>query len=409
MTSSRSFSRKGGSETAQLMQIATSTQLGAPDQALHKGKDGAEASDGKTRPAVPSAAIDAVGRRTRRSRFARALANGDHRGRTGSGRLSALQEQRLLRLASSRRVPRCRRRRSRHGRARGRGRCWTRPRWQPRWGPPGARGRRRNPPAGAQQRHVQPFGPQLSRGRALVGRGGRGRRAAAGPGSARYPPPHTSRPARLALLRASDRALDRLGRLCRGCVQRGGPGPALPRRLRARGDGRCRPRQRGALERRPGTRDRRGRCSSRSLSELFPRFDRARRAAQLLSLRGPPELPGQLLERPCDAGRHRLPAPAARCGRLEPDRRARARARAGPGAHGRHLPHVFRGAAPRPRSAACSSSCCSRALAFPPSPPRSWRSQGRRPRWPCWPPATRSSTGRSAPPRLRARAAAPLS
>jgi len=51
---------KGGSETAQLMQIATSTQLGAPDQALHKGKD-AQKRDGETRPAVPSAAIDAVG------------------------------------------------------------------------------------------------------------------------------------------------------------------------------------------------------------------------------------------------------------------------------------------------------------------------------------------------------------
>jgi hypothetical protein len=52
--------KQGGSETAQLMQIATSSQLGAPDQVLHKRKD-ARKRDSETRPAVPSAAIDAVG------------------------------------------------------------------------------------------------------------------------------------------------------------------------------------------------------------------------------------------------------------------------------------------------------------------------------------------------------------
>lgn len=48
---------QGGSEAAKLTQIATSTQLGAPDQTLKKGKDGGA----KSAPAVPSAAIDAVG------------------------------------------------------------------------------------------------------------------------------------------------------------------------------------------------------------------------------------------------------------------------------------------------------------------------------------------------------------
>jgi hypothetical protein len=48
---------QGGSDTAQLMQIATSTQLGAPDQSLHKD---AHKRDGESGPAVPSAAIDAV-------------------------------------------------------------------------------------------------------------------------------------------------------------------------------------------------------------------------------------------------------------------------------------------------------------------------------------------------------------
>jgi hypothetical protein len=55
----RKLLSQGGTETAKLMQIATSTQLGAPDQNLHKTKDGAKR--GQSSPAVPSAAIDAVG------------------------------------------------------------------------------------------------------------------------------------------------------------------------------------------------------------------------------------------------------------------------------------------------------------------------------------------------------------
>lgn len=56
----RKLLSQGGSEAAKLMQIATSTQLGAPDQNLRKAKDVAK-HDGQSQPAVPSAAIDAVG------------------------------------------------------------------------------------------------------------------------------------------------------------------------------------------------------------------------------------------------------------------------------------------------------------------------------------------------------------
>jgi hypothetical protein len=53
---------EGGSEAEKLLQIATSTQLGAPDRKLTKKQQNRRAKrDGASRPAVPSAAIDAVG------------------------------------------------------------------------------------------------------------------------------------------------------------------------------------------------------------------------------------------------------------------------------------------------------------------------------------------------------------
>ena len=58
----RKLLSKGGPEAPKLLEIATSTQLGAPDRKLDKGKsrNGAKRND-PSQPAVPSAAIDAVG------------------------------------------------------------------------------------------------------------------------------------------------------------------------------------------------------------------------------------------------------------------------------------------------------------------------------------------------------------
>ena len=58
----RKLLSKGGPEAPKLLEIATSTQLGAPDHKLEKAKDGNRVKRADpSQPAVPSAAIDAVG------------------------------------------------------------------------------------------------------------------------------------------------------------------------------------------------------------------------------------------------------------------------------------------------------------------------------------------------------------